>query len=934
MSEHYDDIWSEIRSLGCGGAITCDSRRIKMGDIFFAIPGLRHPGYSFCKEALQRGCFGVVIQKDESEAFYYELGEKIKKTHIWIVDNIRQQFVCALKKELGIVGQERPIFAVTGTNGKTTITYLLRHLMDIPMAVIGTIQNDLVDKIIPSEQTTPNLEDLYYMIAGLANGVAVAIELSSHALDQGRAYGLEIDRAIFSNLTSDHLDYHRDCEHYFCAKRKLFSGENGYKPKRNILNLNDTYGQHLYREFGGITYGIENEAANYNATDLQFSRTKTTFNLKYENKVYFCEIPLLGVFNIENALASVAAIHESRNLSLEQLIEKLRNFPGVPGRLQKVNNTHNVTILIDYAHTEDGLGKVLSNLQKIKQRRIITIFGCGGDRDRSKRPKMMHVACYFSDFVIATSDNSRHESIDIIFDDMRPGMIPERSIIFEPDRAKAIQIAIEESQRDDIILIAGKGHETYQQIDDSKIPFSDVDVVEDFLLHMSLSFLTCHAEVFLKGFQTMRIYVHTHGCRLNAAESRSLVEALEAAGHIIVCSMDEVIDCAIVNSCAVTHQAESKCNQTIRQIIRAQPNVTLIITGCLAEKTPQILLQLHHRILILGNSEKHHIIDYLGQLDRQENFREVVKNPLEKSDFTFPCCLHRSYNKRYNLKIQEGCNFFCSYCIIPQLRGRARSRDFKNLIEDATIHAKQGVKEIVLTGVNMGIYRNDSKNLADIITVLNEIPELQRIRLSSIELKTIPDEILIQMADSCNKLVPYLHLPIQSGSDHILQLMRRHYTIIEAKNYLEQVVKKVPNIGLGTDLIVGFPGEREEDFLCSMELLEHSPLHYAHIFSYSPRGETVANLMKDQFINGKEIERRSKVLRSMSHEKRQRFYNTYIGAVEKVLFEDKAHNGFPGFTENYIKVIVKKKSEDLANQIRSVHLVKNCGTFLTGEIID
>jgi threonylcarbamoyladenosine tRNA methylthiotransferase MtaB len=430
------------------------------------------------------------------------------------------------------------------------------------------------------------------------------------------------------------------------------------------------------------------------------------------------------------------------------------------------------------------------------------------------------------------------------------------------------------------------------------------------------------------------VYVHTHGCRLNAAESRTFIETLEAAGYEVAQVMDRSIDVAIVNSCAVTQEAESKCKQTIRQIVRTQPHVALVITGCLAEKNPSELLGLHDRILILGNSEKHRIFEHIDRLDLRKKFTEISRYPIVKSDFEFPCLLHRPYRQRYNLKIQEGCNFFCSYCIIPTLRGRARSRDFKNLIEDAEIHVRQGVREIVLTGTNIGVYRNSGKKLSDVIATLNEIPELQRIRLSSIEFKTIDDAILTQMADPKHKLVKYLHLPIQSGSDRILRAMRRHYTLAEAEDYVESVAKAIPNIGLGTDLIVGFPGESDEDFECSIHLIQETAFQYVHVFSYARREGTAANLLEGQFVTRNEIDRRSKVLRDLSWKKRCQFFEQQIGKTELVLFEDRKKSAFPGFTENYIKVLVLNAPRDLSNQIGKVRLIQNCGTFIRGELIE
>ncbi|MDR0678317.1 MAG: UDP-N-acetylmuramoyl-L-alanyl-D-glutamate--2,6-diaminopimelate ligase [Holosporaceae bacterium] len=401
--------------------ITCDSRKVKVGDIFFVLPSHREDIY--CREALARGCSGMVFEKDAMGDFCGIFADNVRNIHVWGVENVRREFAFALKRSLGLLENSHPTFAVTGTNGKTTITHLLRHLLDIPTAVVGTIQCDLIEKIIPSTQTTPDLEDLYRMIAPLPARAALAIELSSHALDQGRAYALDIDTAIFSNLTGDHLDYHGDLEHYFLAKRKLFSGENGDKSRRNIFNLNDTYGQRLYYEFGGLTYGVERSTSDYNATNLQFFTDKTAFTLAYKGERYFCEIPLIGTFNVENGLAALAAVHESRGIALEHLIKKIKSFSGVPGRLQCVENDHEITILVDYAHTEDGLRKVLESLQRIKRRRILTVFGCGGDRDRTKRPKMMNVACQFSVVVLATADNPRHEAMEVIFTDMKSGVI-------------------------------------------------------------------------------------------------------------------------------------------------------------------------------------------------------------------------------------------------------------------------------------------------------------------------------------------------------------------------------------------------------------------------------------------------------------------------------------------------------------------------------
>jgi UDP-N-acetylmuramoyl-L-alanyl-D-glutamate--2,6-diaminopimelate ligase len=243
------------------------------------------------------------------------------------------------------------------------------------------------------------------------------------------------------------------------------------------LNGDDPFGRRLCEEFGGITYGIENRKSDYWAHDLQFFENETKFSLEHGGGEYNCRLPMVGQHNVENALAAIGSVHGEGRQSLEEIIGKLATFSGVPGRLERIANDRGAMVFVDYAHTEDGLGRVLENLQKIEHNRLLTLFGCGGDRDRSKRPKMMAVACHFSDLVIATSDNSRHEKTEAIFEDMKPGMHPKSHVIFESNRAQAIQLALGEARKGDIVLVAGKGHETYQQIGDEKIPFSDVDLV-------------------------------------------------------------------------------------------------------------------------------------------------------------------------------------------------------------------------------------------------------------------------------------------------------------------------------------------------------------------------------------------------------------------------------------------------------------------------
>jgi UDP-N-acetylmuramoyl-L-alanyl-D-glutamate--2,6-diaminopimelate ligase len=317
------------------------------------------------------------------------------------------------------------------------------------------------------------------MLADLPERAALALEISSHALAQGRIYGLEVDVAIFSNLTGDHLDFHGNRERYFLAKRRLFSGENGPKPGLNLFNDGDPLGRQLRREWGGMGYGI-GRGSDYRGSAMVTGANGVRFLLHHGGKQYGCRLGMIGKHNVENALAAIGAVHQSSGQSLDEIVEKLATFPGVPGRLERIVNAGGPDIFIDFAHTEDGLARALESLRQIKRHHLIVVFGCGGNRDRTKRAPMMRVVCRLADRVIATADNPRHEKITDIFQDMELGIPSGRSVIFEADRRKAIGKALGWAEADDTILIAGKGHEAFQYIGDEKIPFSDQEVVRDF----------------------------------------------------------------------------------------------------------------------------------------------------------------------------------------------------------------------------------------------------------------------------------------------------------------------------------------------------------------------------------------------------------------------------------------------------------------------
>ena len=332
--------WSQVDPQ----KITSDSRKVRSGSLFFCLKKLDPWGKIFIEDAIKRGASAIIIPQQEVNQVV--VPDVIK---LYTASSVLHAFTEALKKTLQI--KQHPTFAVTGTNGKTTVTYLIRHLAPIQTAIIGTICDDLITEIFPAKNTTPGVEDLYRMIAKIPANAAITIEASSHALDQQRLFGLPIDVALFTNLASDHMDYHVDRERYFAAKQRLFSAE--YAPKIKIINANDPYGLRIKSMYGGVTYGIDVEA-DYSAIFTKESLNGTVFLLSYKGEKYYCSVPLIGKFNVENTLAAIAAVHQQFGVSLKTLCAKLKNFPAVPGRLERIENDFGFEVFVDFAHTEDG----------------------------------------------------------------------------------------------------------------------------------------------------------------------------------------------------------------------------------------------------------------------------------------------------------------------------------------------------------------------------------------------------------------------------------------------------------------------------------------------------------------------------------------------------------------------------------------------------
>jgi UDP-N-acetylmuramoyl-L-alanyl-D-glutamate--2,6-diaminopimelate ligase len=368
------------------------------------------------------------------------------------------------------------LFGVTGTNGKTSISYLVKHLMDQLLGecgLIGTIEWIIGKNRLPSFLTTPDLltnhKIFYEMVHSGAR--AAAMEVSSHALDQGRVRGIDFDVAIFSNLTLDHLDYHKTMQAYGEAKMRLFSSLKTHQWA--VINSDDPWKEQIQKICPGeiLTYGLD-KVAMLRATHLELSPKGMRFVVHFKEQKMAFHSPLIGRFNVYNCLAAIGAAL-TQGFELEKIVYALQNFKKVVGRLESVPNSFDRNIYVDYAHTDDALKNILETLQEMKKGRIITVFGCGGSRDRTKRPKMAQVAEKYSDFVFVTSDNPRQEDPKEIIREILAGFSSSEKVWVEVDRKKAIEQAILSLTSEDILLIAGKGHENYQIFSHQTIDFDD-----------------------------------------------------------------------------------------------------------------------------------------------------------------------------------------------------------------------------------------------------------------------------------------------------------------------------------------------------------------------------------------------------------------------------------------------------------------------------
>jgi UDP-N-acetylmuramoyl-L-alanyl-D-glutamate--2,6-diaminopimelate ligase len=482
LSDYFEE--SEIVALKGSlerpiSGLVIDSRRVVPGQLFFAIPGLRADGATFIDEAMSRGAVAVVTEKMPAHP-------PAKVTFIQVTDaraalaRVSQRFFKFPDRDMTVVG-------VTGTSGKTTVSHLIKHFLngDQRVGLIGTINYDLGARTVPSFRTTPEALDIYGMMAQMRDaGCRQAVmEVSSHGIDQQRVLGLQLGAAVFTNLTHDHLDYHKTIETYFDVKARLFNGETGPTPKVAVVNLDDAYGSQLTARIPAsvrtVTFG-ETPVAHVRAENVSLNFKNTTFKLIWPAGEMNIDSPLIGRYNLSNLLAAIATAW-SLGRDPFVFLAKMRAFKGVPGRMERIEEGQPFNVLVDYAHTDDALRNALSMLRAITPGRLMVVFGCGGNRDRAKRPLMVQAVQQFADFAIATADNPRNETVAEIFADMQAGVTAPEKITWIDDRRRAINLALDACKPGDCLLIAGKGHESYQELADTVVPFDDREVARELL---------------------------------------------------------------------------------------------------------------------------------------------------------------------------------------------------------------------------------------------------------------------------------------------------------------------------------------------------------------------------------------------------------------------------------------------------------------------
>ncbi|UII24861.1 tRNA (N(6)-L-threonylcarbamoyladenosine(37)-C(2))-methylthiotransferase MtaB [Fulvivirga maritima] len=431
-----------------------------------------------------------------------------------------------------------------------------------------------------------------------------------------------------------------------------------------------------------------------------------------------------------------------------------------------------------------------------------------------------------------------------------------------------------------------------------------------------------------------KVAFYTLGCKLNFSETSSISRMFEEKGYKKV-EFTDTPDIFIINTCSVTENADKKCKKIVREARKISPNAYVTIIGCYAQLKPKEISEIPGVDAVLGAAEKFRLIDLLDDFVRPEQ-PKVLASEIETAT-SFNNAFSINDRTRTFLKVQDGCDYGCTFCTIPMARGKSRSNTIENIMASANEIVASGVKEIVLTGVNTGDFgiRNGKREdrFLDLVIALDQVEDLERVRISSIEPNLLHNEIIEFVAQS-DKFVPHFHIPLQSGSDKILKLMRRRYLSQLYKDRVAKIKELMPHCCIGVDVIVGFPGETDEDFLETYQFLNELDISYLHVFTYSERANTLATEM-NEVVPMKVRNKRSKMLRSLSEKKKRHFYEQNIGRIDTVLFEEDIEDGkMHGFTNNYVRVAVKYDPV-LVNELKRVKITSiNADGYAEVEEID
>ncbi len=477
------ELWTDLKQAVASGAeVRTHSGSVQPGDVFVALPGTQRHGGEFVAQALRRGA-GYVLSDRELPAEALEL----PGSHVRVSD-VRDALGQLARIRFQTASLPVSLVGITGTNGKTTVCYLLEHLLGQAgrnVGVLGTISYRWPGHEEAAGLTTPDCLGVHGLLARMSRDGAdtVCMEVSSHGLEQKRVAGLRFDAALFTNLSPEHLDYHQDMESYFHSKSLLFT-EYLASGGPAVLNLDDAYGWRLAAMCPHVLgYSMESSPdmgqAVLHGELRQADRKGLALRMRYGDRTWSVRSPLIGRHNASNLLA-VQAMGLALGLS-EEAFSRLESFSGVPGRLEWVENERGLHVFVDYAHTPDALENILSAVADLDYGRILVLFGCGGDRDRSKRPVMGRVVSEYADVAFLTSDNPRSEDPERIMDDIEPGLEGAVEVVRDADRERAIRGALDRLGPEDVLLIAGKGHETHQEVQGTKLPFHDGQAVLDYL---------------------------------------------------------------------------------------------------------------------------------------------------------------------------------------------------------------------------------------------------------------------------------------------------------------------------------------------------------------------------------------------------------------------------------------------------------------------